>query len=623
MDKRIFFIVCISLVILQMGLVSPAVSKTFNFTATWEGDESLYASHCQSANSLAPSNPPNEFPPACISGYLDDTSDWNLDFDNTSNVEFNVGLDKEGYSYFIFNVSDYSDIANFTFSWNGEMEGSVKIGAYLYIWNSSSSDWVKIDYDSGNAFGEFDLEGNVTDADNFINEGNVTFLIVDTNGNGFTWKTDYVQLEMFYTISPPSVDINQPTDGQYLDSGTLVDLNVTATGSSIANCSLYLNSTGSWTLNQTNSSNILSGTEYRFQQNFSEGNYLFGFVCSSEDGQINTTSNYTFIVDETLPTIEITDTTTTKGLQTFSFTNTISDSHLNSCKYSLYDSVGLIDGTNENITFTCNALTEATATAYGTFTLKIYAEDLAGNENQTQENVTLEINVGSGDAGGGGGSSVSTTGLDLAKNFSITTLNLQNKMDISLAKDSKKPREKTFFITNGGLDSLDVEIACSTDEANLSSQDINICDYVSFSQTEFTVSPNQENPTIGRVQVLTPENASLGEKYYFNIIAMSNEGGTESYSKLSVSTRLSIFALLYKWSYLSKPEQSVVGDGLEPGKKVYPVWVLAIIFSMILSIGVFIGGNKLFADSGKTSLGAFFLSTAIFLVSFFLFIYWL
>jgi len=605
MDKRLIFIICISLVILQISFVSPSSTITYNSTHNAQDKSCSPTEGC--TNTVDINVAGNGIASYRESIYLY----WNLSeiegkgyTINSANISLMVNLDQEDYSIPVNRLTE-----SFIESDQNIPASTSSIHSYTTDTSAGSRQIINVTEIVQNWSDGIDNYGFELDGATYTDSWYIRY---DSSEDATVNSRPLLIIEYSDTVFP-NTTINHPTDLQYFNSGTLIDFNVTATDiSGIANCSLYLNSTG-WHLNQTNSSAITSGVEYKFEQNFTEGVYLFGFKCFDTFGLSNTTSNYTFTVDTTFPVLDITTITVAVGSQSFNFNASINDTHLNSCKYSIYDSSGLIDGTNENVSFTCNVLKSATATAYGTYTLRTYAIDLASNENYTEENFTLTPNVGAGTPPGGSSSSPSTTGLDLAKNFTITTINLQNKMDISLAKDSRKPREKVFYITNGGLDALEVEVYCSTEETNESSQDINICDYVFFSENTFTVSPNQENPTIGYVKVITPENSSIRDKYYFNIIATSTESGTSAYSKLSVSTRLSLFALLYKWSYISK--QSIASDS--ETTKTYPVWTLALIISLIVSIGIFIGGNKLFADKGNTSLGAFFLSSGLFLVVFF------
>jgi hypothetical protein len=90
------------------------------------------------------------------------------------------------------------------------------------------------------------------------------------------------------------------------------------------------------------------------------------------------------------------------GLQTFKFNSNASDTNLDNCTYTLFNSLGLVDGLNLNISFTCNDQISVTSSSFGTFNLSIYAYDKLNNFNQTYSLVVL-TSLGGTTSGGGGG----------------------------------------------------------------------------------------------------------------------------------------------------------------------------------------------------------------------------
>lgn len=321
-------------------------------------------------------------------------------------------------------------------------------------------------------------------------------------------------------------------------------------------------------------------------------------------------SNKTLIVNNTIkPNITIDYITTTQGSQTFTFNATITDDFpgLSTCFYSIINSTGEIDpSTTENTTFTCNTQKSETASDYGNYTLRIWANDTSQNNNLnvSEDSFTLSPSPIAGSGGGGGaGKNVLQ-----AKNFSITTRNGQKKLDFSLAKDSVKERKKSFIITNKGTKEITVTVSCDTTDVNQSTKDIEICDYVTFENDTFLVSPNELNPSVGIIKILTPKNASYGDEYFFNIIAESEDGNAIRVDKLSISARVTLLSTIYKWNYFPLQEDKIEADRLK-----YPISLMAFVFGIILfGISLFV-----FTRIELLPIGLFF-SVLIFFVTFFI-----
>lgn len=400
------------------------------------------------------------------------------------------------------------------------------------------------------------------------------------------------------SANAPAVNLNYPPIANYFNTNNTL-FNFTATDTNgIDTCQLWINSTGTWHKNQTLTS-VTSGVQTSFNSlNFTDNYYIWNVFCNDSTGLPGTsawaTLNRSFIIDTTNPNITINSITTTAGSQTISFNSTENDTNLNSCKYSIYNSSGMIDGTNENVSMVCNTNPHsATVTAYGVYVLRVYGLDLAGNEDYSELAFITSASTGTTVSGGGGGGGDGIT-REKSQVFEITSLNYLDKLDISLAKDSVRPRTKNFYITNKG--SLPVTLIISCESVNSS-----ICDYVEIPEKTIVVSPNENEPYLGTLTLLTPENSSIGDAYYFNILATSTEEGTEYYSKLSVSSKVSFLAYIYKYSYLFKTE------------KTFLVTLPSLFFSILLFIF-----TLRFFGKRKMEVAGFFLSVIILLTSFFL-----
>ncbi len=232
---------------------------------------------------------------------------------------------------------------------------------------------------------------------------NLTLYSNDTLGN--MGSTNVV---FSVSLNSPAINLYHPTDNEYLNYTNNIKFNFTATDSNgIAGCQLWSNWTGNWSKMYV-WNNITSGVENSTIFNLADVHSIWNIWCNNSIGNAGfSLSNYTFTIDTTPPNIAIPNPiTTTPGSQTISFNTTEIDTNLNSCKYSIYNSTGVIDGINDNISFTCNSQTSATVTGYGTYTLKIYASDLASNENSINKTFTTSAST---TTSGGGGSSTPVT----------------------------------------------------------------------------------------------------------------------------------------------------------------------------------------------------------------------
>ena len=126
---------------------------------------------------------------------------------------------------------------------------------------------------------------------------NITIWANDTAGN-LQEKTIYFGISTIL----PLINLVSPTDGSYVN---LRDVKFNASVSSpneMANCSVYINSTGAWHLNTTNSTPV---TDYTVMNiNLSDNSYKYNVLCYDIFGNYNSAFwNNTFIVDTTPPAI--------------------------------------------------------------------------------------------------------------------------------------------------------------------------------------------------------------------------------------------------------------------------------------------------------------------------------
>lgn len=207
-----------------------------------------------------------------------------------------------------------------------------------------------------------------------------------------------------YTISSsaPAISLNYPPNATYFNRITNIYLNYTATDSDgIDTCKTWHDLNGSFSENQTN-----KGGKFNFTlvNTSSDGLWSWNVWCNDTNGDASFSPlNFTFFTDTTYPNISINSITTTTGSQTITFAVNSSDTNLNTCKYTIFNSTGGIDGIYENITINCNLGATSTVSAYGTYNLTFYAIDKAGNENLTTMPFTTVPTPIIPVPGGGGG----------------------------------------------------------------------------------------------------------------------------------------------------------------------------------------------------------------------------
>lgn len=348
------------------------------------------------------------------------------------------------------------------------------------------------------------------------------------------------------SLSVPAINLVSPSNGTYFSSGLNVYLNYTALDvDGLDTCSVWHDVSGVFVLNSSNSG-VGNGTMNFSVVNASDGFHNWNVECNDSTGASGfSLNNFSFVVDETVPVVSIHSFVTTAGSQTFDFNSTIIDANTDSCKYSIY-SGGSIDGLSENVSIPCDSNATATTTGFGSFTLRVYALDLAGNENFSESGFTVSPvepgeNGGEGSAGAPGGETV-VLELGISTNITLLSLSGGDSVDVVLAKGSVRSRSKEFLLFNSGIEPKSVELECvsAVDEV------FDICEFVSFDSDVLSVGTNEDDPTRGVFSVSVPLNASFGDKYAFNVVAKDVDG---TFAKLSVTTRVPVWGVVFKYSY--------------------------------------------------------------------------
>ena len=300
---------------------------------------------------------------------------------------FTINLNSTAPNIAIFypkNASSYSvNITSFNFSTSDPNLGQCWYSTDYGITNHSTSCIQNVSLNSSQGYNNWTISSNNT-------WGNVA--------------TSFVQ---FY-VDTTSIIINNlfPLNNEYLNTNNF-NLTCSASGVNLGSMFLYGNFSGTYNLNSTNSTTV-SGADWNQSMNLPDGNYIYS--CAANRTAVSTLvfdsfGNNTFTVDTIPPQVNKINPLPVANSQTFTFTVNVTDINLNTtCRYSIINNTGGIDGTNQNVSFVCNSTPSATTTAFGTYNLTVLATDLAGNSAFNTTSVTT-TSGGGGGGGGGGGSS--------------------------------------------------------------------------------------------------------------------------------------------------------------------------------------------------------------------------
>lgn len=399
---------------------------------------------------------------------------------------------------------------------------------------SVSFNYTAIDADDDNitysVFMDYGQANPTTLVNITINESGEYSYANQTNSTGFADGTYYWKVYAYDGVNPenisspvysfiistdaPAITLNQPPAKKWFNNESNIFFNWTATDSdTIDTCNLSSNWTGTWHNNYTNLS-YSDNVQDAIARNLTEGGkWTWNVWCNDTTGQSGWGINATFGIDLTLPTPLINSVSTTAGSQTFTFSTTVTDglSGVDSCWYSIFDSAGVIDGLNENVTFTCGDIrTSATTTAIGTYNLTIYTNDSAGNENNTNRTFTIASIPITESITGGGGNVVVVKGL--YGNWTIETETGGLQYQFNMISGSK--RTKTLLFENLGEADLNITMSCRDIAGEL-------CKYVNFSKPTFDLPTQKEVKTENKFTLQLPDDIENGD-YVFNIIATDN-----------------------------------------------------------------------------------------------------
>lgn len=394
----------------------------------------------------------------------------------------------------------------------------------------------------------------------------------------------------------PITVLDHPLNETMHGNGTDLQINWTTTDpNGIDTCQVWHNDTGTFR-NEKNRTDIISTVQATQKFNFSDGNITYNVWCNDTTGRGNwsTLGNFTFTVDTTDPVINTVDITTTAGSQTVPFDVTsYTETYCNETFYSVFNSTGGIELALENVSTSCDTFSDTfVVSAFATYNLTVYMRDKAGNlglkdQQFTTSQIVPPSDEGTGGTRGGDDDIVRTEAL----NFTIQTITSGEVMDFVLTLGSVKDRQKEFLIINQDIEPIEITLTCDTTSLNETTEEgqlIDICEFVKFEKETLLVSPNEQDPTRGKIFITTPLNSTFGDKYNFNIIATRARSETvREFAKLSVGSRVPLWAIMFKWSYL--PFQ---GEELPEEKSNYPILPLALLVALLVFTTIYLTLRK-------------------------------
>jgi hypothetical protein len=190
------------------------------------------------------------------------------------------------------------------------------------------------------------------------------------------------KLYITYTNPAPTTTINSPVDN-YNSTTTTNYFNCSATGTNLANASIWTNASGSWAINKTNTMTGNANSTL-ISVGLPQGTFLWTCYACDSYGCSFASANRTINIDSIVPALQITyPTATTYNANVTVWNWTVSDVHLSTCFYNV--------DAGANTTATCAAGYNTTNLGTGSHTIIMWANDTFGNRNSS--NVTFSVDT--------------------------------------------------------------------------------------------------------------------------------------------------------------------------------------------------------------------------------------
>lgn len=321
----------------------------------------------------------------------------------------------------------------------------------------------------------------------------------DTTGNvGFDSNTFTVSL------GAPSINPLSPID-QYFGnlSSQRINFTYTPVDLDLQACSLWINTTGTFALNQTNTT-VVSGQQNSFFLNLSntnDGAYSWAIRCNDTLAHYSITGNQTFYLDRVKPNVTVSEPNGTySSLTNIPISLTTTDASPVQCSWNVtFAATGnTVIGNSELTSCTSTTFTLDTESSYF-FWMSV--TDSAGNVNTTRKSFTVDVPESSGTVSGSstGSSSSSSSG---GSSFGISQLYMAQLQSIDELKIRRGQSESIELpVKNSGLRFLN---NC------LFTKSAGVSDWIS-GQDIYSLSPGQTINYIFSVNV--PIDAEVGDYF--------------------------------------------------------------------------------------------------------------
>ncbi len=338
------------------------------------------------------------------SAYIDDGAKWDTETGAYSDggesaSTTNAGKTIQYYGYGFSYVQGYT-IQSVRVRTDYSVEDTNDYFLLQVSWDGGTT-WSSV-YTLPNFQSETTVWTNVTNATSWTyDELNDTNFRVRYNPQsvqaGSTWYVDYAPVEVIATYSPPpgelNVLLNFPDEEDYVNSEDVHFNFSTSSNYDFVNCSLWDNSTTSWHLNQSNSTEIINGTYNFINKTYdSDGIYLYNIQCCDTTNCTFAITNHTFIIDTIKPLVSLIspeEDNFTDSVYGVDFTYNVSDANgIESCSLVVDGEKVVVDSSVERDT--------AEIFEYflenGVHNWSVNCTDLAGNENASEMR-TINVSV--------------------------------------------------------------------------------------------------------------------------------------------------------------------------------------------------------------------------------------
>ncbi len=230
----------------------------------------------------------------------------------------------------------------------------------------------------------------------------------------------------------------------------------TPTDLDLQTCSLWTNTNGIFSINQTNYT-LISGQQQSFVMNLSsnaEASYLWAVECNDTLGHSSMIGNQTFLIDRTKPNVTLSSPTGTyTSTNNIPLTLSYSDASPVQCFYNVtFESTGNVARADSEL-LNC-ASTTFNVDVESNYVLWMNVNDSAGNSNLSRNSFTVAIPTSSGGSGGGGGGGGGSSGssisgkvtLPIGSSFELTIAEIEN-----LAIERGESESLKLSVENTGL----------------------------------------------------------------------------------------------------------------------------------------------------------------------------